>query len=227
MEYGQFCPIAKATEILGDKWTLLIVRELLMGATRFSELQRGLAQISPTMLTKRLNSLCDSGVIVRRKIPNQRGYEYFLTEAGRELMPVVRNVGEWGMRWARGTMADTELDVQLLMLYLQRSIIPEKLVGRETVLRFKFTDINELSDWWIVVKGEQVEICVQDPGKDVDVFFTTDLRTMIGVWMGDMTYRSVMGDGRLKLVGPRDLTRNVSSWMANSIFAGIPPANLI
>ncbi|MEA3411526.1 MAG: helix-turn-helix domain-containing protein [Pseudomonadota bacterium] len=151
MEYGQFCPIAKATEILVDKWTLLIVRELLMGATRFSELQRGLAQISPTMLTNRLNSLCDSGVIVRRKIPNQKGYEYFLTEAGKELMPVVRNVGEWGMRWARGTMADTELDVQLLMLYLQRSIIPEKLVGRETVLRFKFTDINELSDCWIVV----------------------------------------------------------------------------
>ena len=111
MEYGQFCPIAKALEILGERWTLLIVRELLMGSSRFNEMQRGLNLISPTILTKRLNELCNAGIVIRKKIPGQRGYEYFLTEMGRELLPVVTSIGEWGMRWARGKMDDSDLDL--------------------------------------------------------------------------------------------------------------------
>ena len=101
MQYGQFCPVSKATEILGDKWTLLIVRELLMGASRFNTLQRGLSSISPTMLTKRLNELCACGIVMKKKIPGQKGYEYFLTPSGQELLPVLEAVGVWGMRWAR------------------------------------------------------------------------------------------------------------------------------
>lgn len=227
MKYGQFCPVAKATEILGEKWSLLIIRELLMGGSRFNELQRGLSLISPTILTKRLNELADAGVILRKKIPGQRGYEYFLTEMGQELWPVLKQVGEWGMRWARGTVADSELDVELLMLYLQRSIIPEKLIGTETVVRFKFTDLEKYSDWWIVVKGDNVDVCFQDPGKDVEVYFTVDLRTMIELWMGDTPYKAALSDGRLKLVGPSALTRNISHWLAFSTFAGIPPAREI
>ena len=227
MEYGQFCPIAKSMEILGEKWTLLIVREMLMGGTRFNELQRGLSLISPTILTKRLNDLAEAGVILRKKIPGQRGYEYFLTEMGKELLPVVKQIGEWGMRWARGRMGDTELDVELLMLYLQRSIQPDKLPGNETVIRFKFTDLTEFSDWWIVVADRNVDVCVQDPGKDVDIYFTTDLRTMIATWMGDIPYRSAISSGKLKLVGAAALTRNISSWMSDSIFAGMPSAKEI
>ena len=227
MEYGQFCPVAKATEILGEKWTLLIIRELLMGGTRFNELQRGLSLISPTILTKRLNDLADSGLIVRKKIPGQRGYEYFLTEAGRELYPVVKQVGEWGMRWARGKMSPSDLDLDLLMLYLQLSIMPDKLVGKETVVHFNFTDVDTYPKWWLVVKENNTDVCVQDPGKDVDVYFTTDLRTMIDAWMGDITYKTAINNGRLKLVGDSTLTRNVTSWMANSMFAGMAPANEI
>ena len=227
MEYGQFCPVAKATEILGEKWTLLIIRELLMGGTRFNELQRGLSLISPTILTKRLNDLADNGLIVRKKIPGQRGYEYFLTEAGKELYPVVKQVGEWGMRWARGKMSPSDLDLDLLMLYLQRSIMPDKLVGKETVVHFNFTDVDTYPKWWLVVKENNTDVCVQDPGKDVDVYFTTDLRTMIDAWMGDITYKTAINNGRLKLVGDSTLTRNVTSWMANSMFAGMAPANEI
>ena len=142
MEYGQFCPVAKALEVLGERWTILIVRELLMGGSRFNELQRGLNQISPTMLTRRLNELSDAGIVIRKKIPGQRGYEYFLTEMGNELLPVVESIGNWGMRWARGKMDDTDLDLELLMLYLKRSIRPDKLPGNETIIRFKFTDID-------------------------------------------------------------------------------------
>lgn len=227
MKYGQFCPIAKALEILGERWTLLIVRELLMGATRFNELQRGLNLISPTILTKRLNELGDAGVIIRKKIPGQKGYEYFLTEMGQELIPVVKTIGEWGMRWARGKMDDSELDLELLMLYLQRSVLPDKLPGNETVIRFKFTDIDKFNDWWLVVTDNNVDVCVRDPGKDVDVYFTTDLRTMIELWMGDIPYKSTINAGRLKLVGPSVLTRDVRSWLAPSVFDGIPPATAI
>jgi DNA-binding HxlR family transcriptional regulator len=227
MEYGQFCPVAKATELVGDRWTLLIIRELLMGGTRFNEFQRGLSLISPTILTKRLNTLADNGLIVRKRIPGQRGYEYFLTEAGKELQPIVEQIGVWGMRWARGKMSDSDLDVELLMLYLQRSIVTEKLIGKETVIRFKFTDIEKFRDWWMVVNGDKVDICVQDPGKEVDVYFTTDLRTMVEVWMGDISYKAAVSDGRLKLVGPASLTRNVTGWMENNSLAGIPPASEI
>lgn len=227
MEYGQFCPIAKALEVLGERWTILIVREMLMGASRFNELQRGLNLISPTILTKRLNDLTDAGVVLRKKIPGQRGYEYFLTEMGKELMPVVKSVGDWGMRWARGKMDDSDLDLELLMLYLQRSVRPDKLPGNETVIRFKFIDIKKFNEWWLVASDSNVDVCVRDPGKDVDIYFTTDLRTMIQLWMGDISYKKTLSDGRLKLVGPSALTRDINSWLTPSTFAGIPPATAI
>jgi DNA-binding HxlR family transcriptional regulator len=227
MEYGQFCPVAKALEVLGERWTLLIVRELLMGGSRFNVLQRGLSQISPTILTKRLNDLADTGIIVRKKIPGQRGYEYFLTEMGKELLPVVKSIGDWGMRWARGKMDNSDLDLELLMLYLERCVQPDKLPGNETVIRFRFTDVDKFNEWWIVANDDDVDVCVRNPGKDVDVYFTTDLRTMIEVWMGDTPYKSAINEGRLKLVGPSTLTRDVKSWLAPSIFAGIPPATEI
>ena len=227
MEYGQFCPIAKALEVLGERWTLLIVREMLMGGSRFNELQRGLNLISPTILTKRLNDLTDAGVVIRKKIPGQKGYEYFLTEMGKELTPVVKSIGDWGMRWARGKMDESDLDLELLMLYLQRSIQPDKLPGNETVLRFKFTDLKKFNEWWLVAKEDGVDVCVRDPGKDVDIYFTTDLRTMIQLWMGDVLYKTTINDGRLKLVGPSALTRDINSWLTPSVFAGIPPATAI
>lgn len=227
MEYGQFCPIAKALEVLGERWTILIVRELLVGATRFNELQRGLNLISPTILTKRLNDLADAGVIIRKKIPGQRGHEYFLTEMGQDLMPVIKSIGVWGMRWARGNMDNSDLDIELLMLYLQRSVQADKLPGRETVIRFKFNDIDNYSDWWLIVADHKVDVCTRDPGKDVDIYFTTNIRTMIQVWMGDISYKSAISGGSLKLVGPSALTRDVKSWLQPSMFAGIPPADTI
>lgn len=224
MQYGQFCPISKAAEVLGDKWTLLIVRELLMGASRFNTLQRGLCSISPTMLTKRLNELCSCGLVMKKKIPGQKGYEYFLTPSGQELFPVLESMGVWGMRWAREGMPNNDLDVELLMLYLERSVDTEKLVGKETVIRFQFTDLDELKDWWLVVKNDHVDTCIHDPGKEVDVYFTTDLRTMIQAWMGDISYKQAISEKRLKLVGPSALTKNVTQWIKPSIFDGIPPA---
>jgi DNA-binding HxlR family transcriptional regulator len=224
MEYGQFCPIAKATEIIGEKWTLLIIRELLMGGSRFSELQRGLSLVSPTILSKRLDSLVEHGLVMKKRIPGQRGYEYLPTQSCKELLPIVRSLGEWGMSWARSNLSERDYDVELLMLYLKRSIVPEKLIGRETIIRFKFTDIEEYPDWWLVVTGDEVDLCVKDPGKEVDVYFTTDVKTMADIWMGDNTYRKAIRDDLLQIVGHDMLTRNVTKWMNNSIFTDLPSA---
>ena len=224
MEYGQFCPIAKATEIIGEKWTLLIIRELLMGGSRFSELQRGLSLVSPTILSKRLDSLVEHGLVMKKRIPGQRGYEYLPTQSCKELLPIVRSLGEWGMSWARSNLSERDYDVELLMLYLKRSIVPEKLIGRETIIRFKFTDIEEYPDWWLVVTGNEVDLCVKDPGKEVDVYFTTDVKTMADIWMGDNTYRKAIRDDLLQIVGHDMLTRNVTKWMNNSIFTDLPSA---
>ncbi|MCB1866239.1 MAG: helix-turn-helix transcriptional regulator [Chromatiales bacterium] len=224
MEYGQFCPIAKAMEILGERWTLLIVRELLMGARRFNELQRGLNLISPTILTKRLNDLADNGVILRRRIAGQRGFEYLPTEMCQQLLPVLLQLGEWGMRWARGGMDEGDLDVELLMLYLERSIKPDMLPGGQAVVRFTFTDLEKFRDWWLIVAEAKTELCIRDPGKEIDIYFTVDLRTMIEVWMGDTSYREATQTGRLKIIGPSVLTRDIKSWLTPSVFAGIPSA---
>jgi len=227
MEYGQFCPVAKATEIIGEKWSLLVIRELLMGGTRFNELQRGLSHISPTMLSRRLDSLTENGLVLKKKIPGQKGFEYFPTKSCRELLPIIRSLGDWGMRWARSNLTEKDYDVELLMVYLKRSIVQEKLIGKETVIRFKFIDIEEYPDWWLVVTGEDIDLCVNDPGKDVDVYFTSNVKTMADIWMGDTTYRKAMREGNLKIVGDRNLTRNITAWMANSIFTDLPSAKEI
>jgi len=227
MEYGQFCPIAKANEILGERWTLLIIRELLMGGRRYNELQRGLSQISPTMLSKRLDSLEQHGLVLKKRIPNQKGYEYFPTRSCNELLPVIKSLGEWGMRWARSNLTERDYDVELLMLYLKRSVNPENLVGDETVIRFKFTDIREYPDWWMVVTDSEIDVCVNDPGKNVDVYITTTVITMAEVWMGQINYRKAVQDNRLTVVGPKALTGDLGSWMTNSVFADIAPASEI
>lgn len=227
MIYNQFCPISKAMEVLGEKWTLLIIRELLLGSTRFNELQRGLCLISPTVLTKRLAYLEETGLIIRKRIPGQRGYEYFPTESCKELFPVLEQIGVWGMRWVQDRMTDDDYDLELLMLYLERSIQPDQLVGRETVIKFNFTDAKEFPEWWCVVTGDQVEVCTLDPGKDVDIYFTLTVPLMCQLWMQQKSYRQAVADGSLTLVGPKTLTSNVEKWLKPGTFAGIPPANLI
>ena len=231
MDYGQFCPIAKATEILGEKWTLLILRELLMGGTHFGELQKGLPLISPALLSKRLKSLEESGLLYRRRIPNQRGYEYLVTESARELQPILFAIGNWGMRWARTQLSDSDYDAGMLMLYLQRSIRPENLPGEATTIRIRFEDLEDAPDWWLLVRGSEVEVCNVDPCVDIDVYLTTTVRSMTEVWMQDRSYLNAIRSGDLKVTGPQVLTRNISSWLENCPFsadaadeAGVLPA---
>jgi DNA-binding HxlR family transcriptional regulator len=227
MEYGQFCPIAKASEVIGEKWTMLIIRELLMGGSRFTDLQRGLGTISPTLLTRRLAELEGRGMLIKKKIQGQKGYEYYPTESCKELLPILISLGEWGMKWARTNLTTNDYDVELLMLYLQRSVMPDKLPGAETIIQFTFTDMSDKPNWWLVAKDGVVDICDKDPGKDVDIYFTTTVKTMADVWMGERTYRKVRASGDLSIVGPTGLINDVASWMDGSIFSDLPSAREI
>jgi DNA-binding HxlR family transcriptional regulator len=224
MHYRQFCPIAKATEILGERWTMLIVRELLMGGRRFNELQRGLGDISPTLLTNRLKMLEEQGIVIRRRISGQRGHEYFPTSSCEALLPVLIAVGEWGLSWAREMLVVEDFDIDFLMYYLERSVDPTKLPGDQSVIRFQFTDLTENRNWWLRVDQDCVEICHTPPARDVDVYFTTTVRTMHDIWMGDRTYRDAVRSGDLIIEGEPALTRNVSNWLRPSVFVDSPRA---
>jgi DNA-binding HxlR family transcriptional regulator len=224
IHYGQFCPVAKAAEVLGERWTILIVRELLVGSTRFSDLQRAMSQISPSLLTKRLNQLQDCGLIIRKQLPEQRRTEYHLTAAGRELMPVVAALGEWGMKWARGQMSDDELDVELLMHDLSRRIDEKQLPGGRHVIQFVFNGLTKFAQWWVVLQenGER-DLCVENPKKKVDIQLRSDLRTMTEIWAGDTEIGAAKKDGRLQLTGNPLLIRTLPHWLRTGMFANVRP----
>ena len=224
IRYGQICPVSKAAELLGERWTLLIIRELVLGTTRFNDFQRALSQISPTLLTKRLNQLEEAGLVVRKAMPNQRRIEYHPTAASKELKPIILGLGEWGMRWARGQMNDEELDVEMLMYDLQRRIDADQLPGGRTVIKFLFHALPKFGHWWIVIEADGTRVlCVHNPQLPVDIELITDLRTMSHVWAGDMDIRMAKETGRLELKGDPVLIRTISSWLRPGTFAHIRP----
>jgi DNA-binding HxlR family transcriptional regulator len=225
IHYGQFCPISKAAEVLGERWTILIIRELLLGTSRYSDFQRALSKISPTLLTKRLNQLVDCGLVLRQSTPGQSRATYHLTPAGLELQPIVLGLGEWGMKWARGQMRDDELDVQLLMYDFCRRIDATRLPAGRTVIGFVFPGLPKFAHWWIVIEADRErELCVDHPGKDVDIAIRTSVRTMTEIWAGDTNVRAATKSGRLQLSGNPALIRSLASWLRPGMTAHIRPS---
>ncbi len=219
--YGQFCPVSKATEIIGEKWTLLILRELLMGTSRFSEFERSMSRISPTVLNKRLKQLEEKGVIVKKRLSGQKGHEYRLTPMGKELEPLIEQIAIWGQRWARGQMSDDELDVELLMWDVHRRIHTASLPSGETVLSFSFKELTEYSRWWLVISGDDIDLCTEDPGRDVDLYISSDLRAMIEVWLGDVEFKAAIRDRTITVVGDKSLIRGMEDWFGLSKFHAV------
>jgi len=223
-DYGQFCPVAKATEVIGERWTLLILRELMLGTCRFNDFQRALSRISPTLLTKRLKHLEERGIIIRKKISGQRGYEYRLTAAGKELAPLIETLAVWGMRWARGQMTDDELDVEFLMWDLQRRIQTQYLPDGETVICFQFNELEKFKTWWIVAFDDKVDLCTEDPGKEVDLYVTSTVRTMVEVWEGDVELAAALADKTMTTHGLRTLERTMPDWLGLCLFKDVKRA---
>ncbi len=220
--YGQFCPIAKACEALGERWTMLLIRELLCGSRRYNDFKRGLPLISPTMLSQRLSTLLERGLIERKRSNDQKSWEYHLTQAGRELEPIVMGLGEWGARWVRSQMSKNDLSVELLMWDMRRTINCAALPQRRIVLHFEFKDLDKkFNNWWMLAENNVVDLCIDDPGFDSDVTFVSDLRTMTQLWLGDTTLSGARSSGKLDVSGSSTLTRNIPKWLVFSGFASI------
>jgi DNA-binding HxlR family transcriptional regulator len=222
--YGQFCPVAKATEVLGEKWTPLIIRELITDNQSFNNLRKGVPLMSPSLLSSRLKSLERSGVVERNK--TDEGVIYSLTEAGEEIGPIIEQLGVWGQRWARSDLSKKDLDPSLLMWDAHRRIDTSYFPDERTVLRFEFIDYpSKLRLWWLVVTGDDVDICLKDPGHEVNLFVKSTLKTMTQIWVGDLSLGKARRDKLLHLAGEKTLKDSMSSWIVCSSLAGIKPAS--
>jgi DNA-binding HxlR family transcriptional regulator len=215
--YAQYCPVAKASEILGDRWTLLIVREMLGGATGFNELQRGLPGISRSVLTDRMRALERAEVIERRTGPSGRTLDYRLTPAGRDLEPVVQAIGEWGATWSFTEPRPDELDPLLLIVWMARHVDRRQLPPTRTVVKFDFREPDQR--YWMVLEPSEVSVCLQHPGFEVDLEVTVDTGTLYSVYLGRAELRGAIRAGRLTFSGPRPLQRGFGHWFTWSAFA--------
>lgn len=222
--YHQYCPVAKAHEILGDRWTMLIVRELIAGLGQFNEIARGLPGISRSLLTVRLRRLEDVGVI--RRVPGgPRGLRYELTKAGRDLESVVVAMGAWASKWAFGMPDEDELDPGLLLWWMQRRLNVEELPGQRTTIEFDFLAARRSRFWFVIDRGE-ASVCLEDPGFDIGLVVTADLSTFYQVWLGKMTLRQAMSSGRVRLEGIPALERAFPKWFLWSPMADFVGAQL-
>jgi DNA-binding HxlR family transcriptional regulator len=218
--YGQFCPMAKAMDVLDERWTLLIVREMLLGSRHFNDLRRGVPKMSPTLLSKRLKSLTRAGVIERDDTDGRTSYT--LTPCGQELAGVVQALMEWGTRWV-GELGEEDLDPHLLMWDIRRSVPIDAWPRARTVVAFRLSGVaTKASQWWLVVADGQADMCDFDPGYDVTVTVDSSLRTLTEIWRGDASWSRSLMDGSVTVSGPADARREVPAWLGQSMAAAIP-----
>ena len=218
--YHQFCPVAKAMELLDERWTLLIVRELVTGSERFNDLRRGLPRISPSLLSKRLQQLSRAGIVERRAAGGD--VRYVITPAGRELRPVVVALGTWGTRWI-GELGDEDLDPKLLLWDMHRNVDHAALPEGRTVVHFRFPDAPvRARDWWMVITAGDADVCDVDPGHPVAVTVTAPLRRMVEVWRGDLPWSEALRSGAVELSGSPASRRGLPRWFTLSVFAPVP-----
>jgi DNA-binding HxlR family transcriptional regulator len=226
--YGQFCPVAIACEVFAERWTPLILRELFSGAHRFNDIRRGVPLISRTLLGQRLREREDAGVVSSRPLPAGRGREYHVTPAGEEFRGVVERLGEWGQRWSTSQFDVDNLDIGLLMWNVRRRLDVDRLPARRVVVRFDFRTVprrfNAMRTFWLVLERPEVDLCIKDPGYDVDVVVTADAATMARVWLGKLTFAQGLRSGGLRVDGPRELTHALPHWLLLSHFARVASA---
>jgi DNA-binding HxlR family transcriptional regulator len=222
--YNQFCPVAMAAEVLCSRWTVVLLRELLAGSTRFNDLRRGLPRMSPALLSQRLKELEEAGVVARTPVRGDPTIlEYGLTEAGRELQPLVESFGKWGQRWIPSKLSLDQLDAPLLMWDMRRGLKFDPPPPRRLVIQFQYPDAPKRDrGWWLIVEPDQpVDLCSVDPGHDVDLYVTSPLRTMTAIWMGIESVREARESDRLMLTGDRDLIETMERWLGLSPFAPV------
>lgn len=221
--YGQYCPLAKGAEVFAERWTPLILRELLRGSTTFNDLHRGVPRMSRSLLSNRLRKLESCGVVKRSERTNRT--DYHLTPSGRELGAVVTQLGTWAQRWFRSTFREHELDVGVLMWDIRSTVDPAALPSVRSVVQFTFTDQPRASRcWWLVNDEGSVDLCPIDPGEEAALEVRATLRVMTRVWMGDLSSESAVSSGQLKVYGSSQLKRFFLKWLRLSPYAPVSDA---
>jgi len=221
--YKQFCPLSMAAELLCTRWTMVLLRELVAGSTRFNDLRRGVPKMSPTLLSQRLRDLEAGGIVERTEVKSEKGvFEYKLTEAGRDLRPVVEAMGFWGQKWVEARLSLKNLDPSLLMWDMRRNLNPSPLPDGRTVIQFLYHDLPASKrSWWLIVEKQgDVDLCWYDPGFDVDLYVSTDLCTMTSIWMGLTTVHKERD--KISLTGDLDIAAKMQTWLGLSPFAVMP-----
>lgn len=221
--YGQFCPVAMAAEIVCSRWTVLVMRELLCGTTRFNDLRRGVPLMSPSLLSKRLKELEEAGVILSVPVGRSKTnpvFEYRLTAAGEDLRPVVMALGFWGQRWIESSVSLKNLDPSLLMWDMRRHLNPTPLPPRRCTIHFLYPELNPAKQsWWLVIDQGEVDLCSVHPGFDIDLYVRSAVRSMTAVWMGLSTIQREVDAGDIELIGDMGIAKSMQSWLGLSPLA--------
>ena len=216
--YSQFCPVAKGAEVFNERWTPLIIREMMCGSRRFNDLKRGNPMMSPSLLSQRLKVLEQAGVV--DKIVSDEGTEYVLTKSGRDLGDIVVRLGLWGIKWARSRLNEDDYDPQLLMWDIRRRIDVSEFPDERIVIGFMFLDMPpKKRAYWLIVDRREVDLCIKYPGFENDLEFITTSKTMADIWMGYTTMKQAIRDKRLELRGLKGLKSNIDEWFHYSLFA--------
>jgi DNA-binding HxlR family transcriptional regulator len=215
--YGQFCPVAIASEVFAERWTPLVVRELFCGSRRFNELLHGLPRIPRSLLVQRLRTLEATGVVERRVDADGRGVAYHLTEAGEELGEIVLRLGDWGQRWADVEIQEKHLDPDLLIWDIHRRLDGDRLPDRRSVVQIDVTGAHRGS-YWLVLERPLASVCWHDPGFEPDLLVTADTVALHRVWVGQLDLRLALRDGLIALEGPTELRRAFPEWLKLSVF---------
>lgn len=219
--HAQFCPVAKAAQVFCERWTPLILRELGSGTTHFSELSGNVPLMSRSMLSRRLQELESEGIIERRPNTTGRGWTYHLTGAGREFLPIVDALAVWGQRWSRRQLAEGEVDIELLLWAMESDVRADAFGDGRTVIQLDFVDQpSNRRRWWFVNEAGEVQLCVRDPGFEVDLYLSVRLRDLVHIWRGDLQVANALESHRLKAVGPSPLRRALRAWLAPQVPAG-------
>lgn len=212
-KYGQYCPIAKAMEVLGGRWTLLIIRDMLYGGARhFNELSRGLPRLSRGVLSERLRQLQSAGIIDRRPSGPNRRPEYLLTAAGEQLRPVIGVLLEWGAAWAFDEPEEEDLDPVLLMWWMRAGVDTGSLPAGRTVAQFDFHGVKER--FWLILEQSDVSLCLKRPRFDIDIWVTSDLSALFQVWLGRREFSDAVDEGLIDLNSVPSLERAFPSWFS-------------
>lgn len=217
-DFEEACPISKAASVLCERWTLQILREMMLGATRFSEFRQFLPKLSPTLLNTRLKNLEKEGLIVKKKIPEKSGYEYRLSPSGKALGPLLGEFGKWGMQFAFTSMNEEQLNVSALIRDFAFALHVDQLPQGKSTIQFNVNTGDGCIVKYIMVHGGKKEVCEENSGYDVDVNLTADLKTFGQIWFNALAISSAIKSGRMKVFGTSFYTKNITRWLGTSQF---------